>query len=74
MKEDIKRAVLKFDSLRGFACGGVMSWYDLLKTVPLYVAALAAVVWLTVIETDLNESPIVRLQQVSSLAKGQTSY
>jgi hypothetical protein len=45
--------------------GEIMSWIDLLKTVPLYVAALAAVVWLTVLETDINESPIVRLQQVS---------
>ena len=44
-----------------------MSWIDLLKTVPLYVAALAAVVWLTVQETELNESPIVRLRQVSLL-------
>lgn len=53
-----------------------MSWIDLLKTVPLYVAALAAVVWLTVQETELNESPIVRLKQVSRIhgeTKGQCS-
>lgn len=46
--------------------GEIMSWINLLKTVPLYVAVLAAVIWFTVLETDLNESPIVRLQQVST--------
>lgn len=46
-----------------------MGWIDLLKTVPLYVAALSAVIWLSVLETDLNESPILRLEQVSEVGK-----
>lgn len=43
----------------------MMNWIDLIKTVPIYVAVVSAAVWLTVIETEFNGNPIVRLEQVS---------
>lgn len=40
-----------------------MKWIDLVKTLPIYIAALLAVIWLTFIETELDDRPLVRLEQ-----------